>query len=167
MEARFRQLVDSHRHRVFQLARLLLGQDQEAEDVAQDTLLKLWTHLQELRPGEEQAWVMTCTRNACLDRLRGKSRGRRLLSLVGLPEPAATPDSAAQADERQRLLMRAVRALPEPGRSLLILRDIQDFDASTVAQILDLSVNQVKVYAFRARRALRRQLEERFNEQAA
>lgn len=167
METRFRQLVDAHRHRVYQLACLLLGQAQEAEDVAQDTLLKLWTHLPVLRAGEERAWLMTCTRNACLDRLRGKTRSRRLLRLVGVPEPVITPDGAAQASERQHALMRAVRAQPEPGCSLLILRDIQGLDVATVARVLELSTNQVKVYTFRARRALRRQLEEEFDEQAA
>jgi RNA polymerase sigma-70 factor (ECF subfamily) len=50
--------------------------------------------------------------------------------------------------------------MPEPGRSLLILRDIQELDVATVARTLALSENQVKVYTFRARRRLRQRLEE-------
>jgi RNA polymerase sigma-70 factor (ECF subfamily) len=57
--------------------------------------------------------------------------------------------------------------MAEPGRSLLILRDIQELDVATVARTLELSENQVKVYTFRARRKLRRVLEEEHHEQVA
>jgi RNA polymerase sigma-70 factor (ECF subfamily) len=57
--------------------------------------------------------------------------------------------------------------MPEPARSLLILRDLQDVDVATTAATLELSENQVKVYTFRARRKLRALLEEELHEQVA
>lgn len=171
MQRRFAQLMDQHGGRLLQLARLMLRSEAEAEDIVQDSLVKLWHHLGELEPGAELPWLITCTRNACLDRLRRERRQTGLLRQVHAeipaPDDADDPAGDASRQQRARQLHRAIAALPEPGRSLLILRDIQDIDVATVADTLDLSENQVKVYTFRARRALRRMLEEETHEQIA
>lgn len=172
MKRRFEQLVDGYGARLRHLAQSLLGRADEADDVVQDTLIKLWDHLPELDEGSELPWLLTCTRNACLDRLRGRTRTRGvLLRLVGERDAAddAPPGPAEEADgeRRRRTLREAVAKLPEPQRSLLILRDLQDVDVATTARTLELSENQVKVYTFRARRALRRLLEEELHEQVA
>jgi len=170
MEQRFNQLVEAHGGRLSQLARMLLGRRDEADDVVQDTLVKLWQHLPKLEPGAELGWLLVCTRNACLDALRGgRRRGGLLRRVAGEPRPLTdeSPEARLAAEQRAALLRRRIAALPEPGRSLLILRDIQDIDVATVAKALDLSENQVKVYTFRARRRLRRALEDNADEHAA
>ena len=173
MKRCFEQLVDQHGSRLFQLARLMLGRDDEAEDVVQETLVKLWNNVDKLRAGEELAWLITCTRNACLDSLRGRARTRGLLHLVASEHKAhgeaadTGPHDVLDFHERACVLRAALAAMPEPGRSLLILRDIQELDVATVARTLELSENQVKVYTFRARRQLRYRLEEEFNAQVA
>lgn len=164
--------MDEHGPRLLQLARLMLSSNAEAEDVVQDSLVKLWHHLGELEAGAELPWLIACTRNACLDRLRREKRQSGLLRQIHAvtdPQPAqdATPDSVTSRDQRARRLHAAIAAMPEPGRSLIILRDIQEADVASVAKTLDLSENQVKVYTFRARRALRRKLEEECHEQVA
>jgi RNA polymerase sigma-70 factor (ECF subfamily) len=174
MQQRFEQLVDGNGGRLLQLARLILRSSSDAEDIVQETLIKLWNHLPALTPGSEAAWLTTCARNACLDRLRARQRqsgvlkeassiDRELDRHIDRHGPAA---NTVQQQEHARLHA-AIRALPEPGRSLIILRDIQDQDVAAVAEALDLTPNQVKVYTFRARRALRRQLEEYRHEQVA
>lgn len=172
MRRRFEQLVDVHGPRLRHLARSLLGRSDEADDVVQDTLIKLWGHLPGLDEAAELPWLLTCTRNACLDRLRGRTRTRGvLLRLVGEREVAddgpTGPAEHAEGERRRRTLREAVARLPEPARSLLILRDLQDVDVATTARTLSLSENQVKVYTFRARRQLRRLLEEELHEQVA
>jgi len=174
MRQRFEQLVDEHGGRLLQLARLILRSPSDAEDIVQDGLIKLWNQLPKLKPGSEVAWLTTCTRNACLDRLRTLKRQSGLLRQVQSVDrelerhsndcgPAAT----TLRQEQHRRLHEAIGELPEPARSLIILRDIQDQDVESVAQTLDLSPNQVKVYTFRARRNLRRQLEQSNHEQVA
>ncbi|MEX2499568.1 MAG: sigma-70 family RNA polymerase sigma factor [Wenzhouxiangellaceae bacterium] len=173
MKRRFEQLVDQHGSRIFQLARLMLQREDEAEDVAQETLVKLWRNAENLRQGEELPWLITCTRNACLDILRGRTRTRSLLQLVVSENKALNhadergPAEEMHIDERTRSLRAALAEMPEPARSLLILRDIQELDVATVACTLELSENQVKVYTFRARRQLRYRLEEESNAQVA
>ena len=89
MKRRFEQLVDQHGSRLYQLARLMLGRDDEAEDVAQETLVKLWRNIESLHAGQELPWLITCTRNACLDILRGRTRTRGLLQLVASEQRGA------------------------------------------------------------------------------
>ncbi len=174
MRQRFEQLVDANGGRLLQLARLILRSASEAEDIVQDSLIKLWNQLPTIEPGSEPAWLLTCTRNACLDRLRAQRRQAGLLRRVQLLERELEqhindqgPAIRILRQEQAQQLHDAIRALPEPARSLVILRDIQDHDVATVAQILDLTPNQVKVYTFRARRTLRRQLEHSSHEQVA
>ncbi|AKS42997.1 RNA polymerase sigma factor [Wenzhouxiangella marina] len=174
MRRRFETLVDRHGGRLLQLARMMLPSVHEAEDVVQDTLIKLWDELPRLKKDAELGWLLTCTRNACLDRIRRDQRQAGLRRQVQAVDRElerhvdhGDPDTLSQQGERARELHRAIASLPEPGRSLIVLRDIQDVDVSTVATTLDLTENQVKVYTFRARRALRRQLEETCHEQVA
>ncbi|PKL96670.1 MAG: hypothetical protein CVV18_00815 [Gammaproteobacteria bacterium HGW-Gammaproteobacteria-8] len=169
MKRRFEQLVDAHGGRLLQLARMMLRRGDEAEDVVQETLIKLWQQMPGLEPGRELGWLLRCTRNACLDLLRHRSRGRALLQRVVDDGPgtdaaadAVCPEAELIAAQRANRLRQLIAAMPEPARTLLILRDIQDIDVATVAELLDLSGNQVKVYTFRARRALRQRLEEEF-----
>ncbi len=174
MKRRFENLVDAHGGRLLQLARFMLKAHSEAEDVVQDSLIKLWGYLPQLEAGTELGWLITCTRNACLDRIRRDQRQVNLQRQIHAMDRELNeqidfddPDTLNQNDERARQLHAAIAELPEPGRSLVILRDIQDVDISTVARTLALTPNQVKVYTFRARRALRRQLEEACHEQVA
>ncbi len=172
MKRRFEQLVDDHGPRLRQLARALLGRVDEADDVVQDTLIKLWDHLPTIEPQSELPWLLTCARNACLDRLRGRTRTRGvLMRLVGEREATAAtgedPAEHAAAERRRSALREGIARMPEPARSLLILRDLQDVDVATTAATLELSENQVKVYTFRARRKLRALLEEELHEQVA
>ena len=164
MKGRFEHLVDAHGGRLLQLAGLMLRSQAEAEDVVQEALVKLWHHLSALTEGQELPWLITCTRNACLDRLRTAHRRSTLVQQMDqalAPEsPFEAPDEHHVQNRRARQLYAAIAALPEPGRSLLILRDIQDLDVASGACALCLSENQVTVYNFRARRALRRALED-------
>lgn len=175
MKRRFEELVNAYGDRLYQLASLMLGRRDEAEDVVQDSLVKLWRRLSEIETGRELPWLITCTRNACLDRLRSRSRHRGLLQVVAGRDRIAArererdhgPSRVHERSEAADRLRTALARLPEPGRSLLILRDIQELDVSTVARTLELSENQVKVYTFRARRKLREALEEELHEQVA
>ena len=177
MKRRFEQLVDKHGGQLLQLAMFMLRSQAEAEDVVQDCLVKLWRQLAQLIDGEELPWLITCTRNACLDRLRTDRRRGELLQgfarSLEPAEPSKLPEQHHISTRRAAELHAAIAELPEPGRSLLILRDIQELDVDSVASALSLSENQVKVYTFRARRALRlalessQQLEEENHEQFA
>lgn len=143
---------------VYRVAYLLLADRHEAEDVSQEAFLRYWQHGDAVERPKE--WLLAVTRNACLDRLR---RPRLLLDADERPEPREDRDPLwhAQQSELGDRLRARIAALPEPQRSRVILFDVQGVDGAACARILGLNINQVKVYLHRARRRLRRDLEER------
>ena len=155
----FRLVVLQHHRAVYGLARALLRGDGEAEDVTQEAFMRYWqSHDSIARPRE---WLLKVARNACLDVLR--KRGRLVSEEdAGRPEAPDDRDPAWHYQRREVAdrLRTLVDALPEPQRSLIVLFDLQGMDGASCARVLGLNVNQVKVYVHRARRRLRRELEQ-------
>ncbi|HEX6995207.1 MAG TPA: sigma-70 family RNA polymerase sigma factor [Gammaproteobacteria bacterium] len=155
---RFKLAVLRYGGIVYRVAHLLLGDRHEAEDVSQETFLRYWQHGKSVERPKE--WLLAVTRNACLDRLR------RTRPVVSADDEALEPSEdrdplwhVQQLELGDRLRAQIAR-LPEPQRSLVILFDVQGVDGAACGRILGLSTNQVKVYLHRARRRLRRALEE-------
>ncbi len=158
MKFRFRRLVAEHQHRLYGLAVQMLGNPAEAEEVVQDALIKLWHHLEGLEAERVRPWLLTVTRNACLDLLR-RRRFQAVPLAVGADEFIAgdvdDPAASYETADREQRLMDAVRQLKEPFRSLILLREVQGCSYAEVGQVLQLNPTQVKVYLHRARRKLR------------
>ena len=160
MSRKFRSLVKSHEHRVYTLAVYLLRDRSEAEDVAQESFLKLWNNMDQVDHERAGAWLNKVTRNACLDRLR-KRRPQTEVSDYHLgTDQVQEPGAALEQNQLGTWLRNAIGDLKEPYRSLVVLRDVQQNSYRDVAQTLELSMDQVKVYLHRARRQLRDNLEE-------
>lgn len=154
----YRLLVMRHHQIVLRVAGGLLRDEREAEDVAQEAFIRLWQNYEQVQKPRE--WLVRVTRNECLSRLR---RGGRILGehQTNVPEQADErgPSWHFQQQQLSGELQKAVDTLSEPQRSLVLLFDVQGMDGATCASILDLNINQVKVYLHRARKQLRTQLE--------
>ena len=154
----FRELVERYQDRVYALARRMVGDREEAEEVAQDAFLRAWRALPRFR-GEARfsTWLYRIThRRACDAAASLRSRGRRERDLetagaIADPAPAAGP-SGGEALER------LVASLPEAQRAAITLFYYQDRSLGEVARILDLPEGTVKTHLHRARAALRRAL---------
>ena len=155
---RFRLAVARHHRLVYRVCFGLLRDEHEAEDVTQETFLKYWQLSGEVRGAK--AWLVTVARNKCLDRIRANKR-----FVDADPEifeqqtEDRDPEWHASRGESVDRLERLVNNLPEPQRSLVLLFDIEGLTGIECAEALNLNVNQVKVYLHRARRQLRRALE--------
>lgn len=162
---RFKRIVGQHKDRIYTHAYYVLGSHDEAEDVTQEVLLKIWEQLDDLPRTHTTAWIMKVTRNRCIDYLRQRQRTVRLHDLAeaddrpeGTWEAASNPQADAEQSEMQRHIERAIRALSEPLRSVVILREIQGLNYEEVARATGLPLNSVKVYLYRGRRMLREKL---------
>ena len=155
---RFRLAVARHGKIVYRVAFAMLKDRHEAEDVAQDAFLRYWLHGADVR--RQREWLLAVTRNACLDRLRRAGRTVDAERAAAEQGDEHGPAWHLQQRELGECLQDRIAALPEPQRSLVILFDVQGLDGAACARILGLSINQVKVYLHRARRRLRRELEE-------
>lgn len=160
-------LVREHRDRIFSFASYTLRHREDAEDVTQDVLIRLWHHLETLDAERVGAWLTRVTRNACYDVAR-KRQVRQAVHTAGDPEPqlqiAAShrpgPDTDADHADFRRRLERALSELAEPYRSIVVLREIQGRSYNEIADAVDKPLNTVKVYLHRGRKMLREALAE-------
>jgi RNA polymerase sigma-70 factor (ECF subfamily) len=171
----FTPFVESFQSKVFQYTWLMCGQREDAEEVAQDTLLKVFESFDQLRePEHVKAWVFRIAKNYCMmKRRRSVFAPERELSLDELLPGADSPGIAASdrvPDRRelpeQELLRKelngaletAMQELPANYRSVVLLRDVDGLSTAEVAEVLELSLDVVKQRLHRGRLALRKRL---------
>ncbi len=143
----------------------LLGDRAEAEDVAQDAMMRLWKIAPHWRQGEAKVttWLYRVVANLCTDRLR-KARG---VGLDTIPEPAdETPGPADNMVDaaRAKALQQALQTLPERQRQAVVLRHIEGFQNPQIAEIMEISVEAVESLTARGKRALAAELAGRRDE---
>jgi RNA polymerase sigma-70 factor (ECF subfamily) len=159
MSRKFRQWVDEYQDQAWTLARYLLKDSAEAEDAVQEAFMKLWKNQERIDPERIRPWLMKVTRNLCLDRLRRRHPTQEWEDWQQ-PDDAHGPLQDMQQHELGQWLKHSINGLSEPYRSLVVLRDVQQHSYEEVANVLELSLPQVKVYLHRARKQLREQLAE-------
>jgi RNA polymerase sigma-70 factor (ECF subfamily) len=167
----FHELIRPCERSIFLLLFSLLKNETDAEDAAQDTVIKVYRNLHLFR-GEAQfrTWVLSIARNEGLGRLR-RIATRREESLdaaaddqTGDYTPAIltswreVPSDALEQKELGALLRQAIEGLPEIYRNIVILRDIEEMDIRETAAVLGISEGAVKVRLHRARGLLQREL---------
>jgi RNA polymerase sigma-70 factor, ECF subfamily len=167
----FEKLVDRFQGRVYGVAYRILGQAQDSEDVVQQTFLSLIEHIETFRGESAVAtWILRIATNFALKILR-KKRGMRTVSFDDgdesydeVPHPdyiakwQESPAGLIERAELRDLLDQAISDLDDKYRVVFVLRDIQEFSTEETAEILGLSVSNVKVRLLRARMQLREKL---------
>jgi len=152
------------KNKLFRLALRITLDRAEAEDVVQETIIKVWNRREEWDQIENiEAFCLTVCRNLAVD----KTRRQPFLSLDdaspnSIPTPSLlTPHPEEQAVQRDRirLVRRLIDSLPEKQRSCMQLRDVEEKSYRDIAQILGITEEQVKVNIFRARQAIRERLQ--------
>ncbi len=157
----FAILVDRHHAMVRNFANRMLGGTSEAEDVAQEALLRLWRNAAKLDVTAAGAgpWLRRVVTNLCLDRLRVQGRLTPLDD--DQPEAAEPPLQLTAITQRETSarVAAAMAALPDRQRVALALFHFEDLTLAGIASQLDLSVDAVESLLARARRTLKKQLE--------
>ncbi|MBN1440956.1 MAG: sigma-70 family RNA polymerase sigma factor [Anaerolineales bacterium] len=160
----FELLVVEHQSYVFNLAFRVLGNEQEAEDTAQEAFVRAWQALPRFR-GQSKfgTWLYRIVTNLCYNRL---PRLRREFAAIGEeeivdhPDPrTGDPDQGLENSERRAWLHRQIEALPETYRLLVTLRYQRDLPYEEIASITSLPMGTVKTGLFRAKEKLRSALE--------
>lgn len=141
--------------RVLAYGARMLGDRAEAEDVAQEAMLRLWRIAAEWRQGEAKVatWLYRVAANLCTDRLRR----RRGVALDDAPEPEDGAPSALAGmieGDRMRALDGALAQLPERQRQAVVLRHIEGMTNPDIAEIMEIGVEAVESLTARGKRAL-------------
>lgn len=148
--------------RVLALARRMLNDPAEAEDVAQEAMMRLWRIAPDWRTGEAKVttWLHRITANLCIDRLRGRKRRGPPLDDVAEPQdPAPGAEARLIATDRAAAVSAAIRQLPERQRIAITLRHFEDMGNPEIARALEVSVEAVESLLTRGRRTLARELQ--------
>ena len=173
----FDRFVEHFRTRIFHYSWLMCGHREDAEEVAQETLLKVFENFEDLRePQLVRPWVFRIAKNACLmKRRKSVFAPSQELSLddflpamdhagghakLQIADWSRLPDRQILQSELKQVLDRAIGALPENYRSVMLLRDVEELSTAETAQILDLTEDVVKTRLHRARLAVRQMLDE-------
>ncbi len=154
-----RALLDRLAPKLFGYATRVLGDRTEAEDVVQETMLKLWKIAPEWRQGEAQVstWAYRVMVNMCTDRLR-KRQSQGQVALDAVAEPEADIKSAVdQMTDAARVdaLQSALETLPERQKQAVVLRHLEGLKNPEIAQIMDIGVEAVESLTARGKRALK------------
>lgn len=154
----FRDDILPLKNQLFRLALRITLNRFEAEDIVQDTLIKVWNRRSDWEDIDSiEAFSLTICRNLSLDRIKKKENDNNSLEDVKGVEPLSSSnpqDRMIQAD-RVNLIRQIVDLLPEKQRSCMQLRDFEGKSYKEIAVILDITEEQVKVNIFRARQAVK------------
>ena len=156
----------------YRFSLMVCGRADDTEDVMQDALVSTYRHARDIRDPEAfRAWLYRTVRNACLlNRRKRVDEPAQLLSLdapaqreggmpLDAPSSDSSPEEAAGAAERRVLLRKALLRLSAPQREIIVLRDLEGLSTREVAEVLQISEDNVKTRLHRARVALRAALE--------
>lgn len=174
----FERFVEHFRAKIFHYSWLMCGHREDAEDVAQETLLKIFENFGQLREPERiRPWVYRIAKNACLmKRRRSAFAPATELSLdelmpareqrdgqlqIQIADWSQLPEDRALQAEMNHELEGAIGELSETYRSVILLRDMEELSTEETAHVLDVTEDVVKTRLHRARLAVRKKLDER------
>ena len=175
-EGAFDRFVEHFRAKIFKHAWLMCGDREDAEEVAQEALLRVFQNFEQLRdPERVRTWVFRIARNECLmKRRKSVFAPDRELSLeefipaktdgdgqvrIEIADWSGLPEDRLLQSEMKAVLRRAITDLPEKYRSVILLRDIDELSTQETAEILDVTDDVVKTRLHRARLSLRQKVD--------
>ena len=155
----FRNDVLPLKNELFRLALRITLNRVEAEDVVQETMIKVWNRRDRWDELESiEAFCLTICRNIAIDKTRkAENQNQSLEDEHDAPDYSysSNPEEQAMQQDRVRLVRRLIDNLPEKQRSVMQLRDIEGKSYKEIAQILAISEEQVKINIFRARQTIK------------
>ena len=171
-ERAFRELIEAHRDRVFNISYRMLSNREEAQDVAQEVFITVFKTIDTFREEAKfSTWLYRVTVNHCKNRIKYLSRRhdrdrdeldentRETNGAIATPVRAPQPDRALQGAQTEILLEAAIQTLDEDQRTVVVLRDIEELSIEEICEITGLADGTVKSRLHRARLALRKNLQ--------
>jgi RNA polymerase sigma-70 factor, ECF subfamily len=157
----FQGSVLEYKNRIYSYARYLLRDAEDARDVAQECLVKLWQNRDRVEPGPAcKNWLLRSVHNLCIDRIRRRATRAEVGAddAVDPTDSRPGPERLAASSQAGRLLEQALSTLSERDRALVLLREVEGLPYEEIAQTLNMNLGTLKATLHRAREKLRRNL---------
>lgn len=160
----FVQLIHPFRDKLFRLAKRLLISTEEAEDATQEVLVKLWNKNSVLNDYKStEALAMTITKNYCLDQLKSKRASNLQITHTNYKDPQRSIDEKAEDSDNLQWVEKIINQLPEQQRLLIQLRDIEQYDYTEIAQIVEMTESAIRTTLSRTRKTIREKMQQKHN----
>jgi RNA polymerase sigma-70 factor, ECF subfamily len=177
-EKAYRELVEMYQSQVYSLALRIVRSVEDAEDITQDTFVRMFRALERYDPERAfAAWLFTIASRLCIDHLRRRSvrpvsltqrdKGSDEEYEIEIEDPGPWPDEAAVRAEEERRTSERIDALPAHYRIVILLRHQQDLSYEEIAAALNLPLGTVKARIHRARALLKQRIEQERAEPAS
>jgi len=161
-QTEYESLVTMHKDRVHSYAMTILRNPAEAQDAAQDALIRLWEHRATVPVDGARPWLMRTTHNLCIDQIRR----RKVRSEIGdgdevveaRPDAGPGPQQLAESGDLRRVIDRALDALSPDDRAVIVMREVQNLPYDEIAAALGVPLGTLKARLHRARERLRTRL---------
>lgn len=171
-KAAFAEIVNLYQEKLYSISFRMLYNKQEAEDVVQDTFLRVYKNLTKYDHHMKfSTWIYRIATNLCIDRLRKRkpnysldaesSEREGLDGYSMIPSDHRTPESELILTETQKIIHQAIESLPVKYKSVMILRYLQDLSLQEIGEILDMPITTIKTRVHRGREFLRKKLEQK------
>jgi RNA polymerase sigma-70 factor (ECF subfamily) len=148
------------KNKLYRFAVKLLQSEEDAKDVVQEVLIKVWNRREELGHLKSfEAWCMTVTRNLSIDRLKSKhNKSGSFPEGFEVEEKNRGPLESLEISDEMKKVNQFIQELPDKQRQIILLRDIEGYSYNEIGEILGIDLNQVKVNLFRARKNIKENL---------
>lgn len=171
----FAELVELYKDKIYHLGYRMLNQKQEAEDVVQETFLRVYTNLERYDENQKfSTWIYRIATNLCIDRLRKRkpsysidaemTNGEGTDWHVILASKDPGPDEELILSETQTNIREAIQTLPDKYKAVVILRYLHDMSLQEIGEVLDMPVTTIKTRVHRGREFLRKKLQSEYGD---
>lgn len=145
-------------HRLYGYVYKSLRDEDDANDIVQDSFLKLWQNKESVELDKAKSWLFTTAHNALINFV--KKHGRmQSMETTSFAEPS-NDGNENQSFELKEIINKYINTLPELQKSILLLRDLEGYSYEEIGEMLKISESQVKVYLFRARQKMKDQIKD-------
>ncbi len=154
----FKSKVLPLKDRLYRTAFYLLKSVEEAEDILQDVMVKMWEKKDQLdNYNSVEAFAVTVTKNACFDKLKSKKHKNNFdITDFDFDSKSLSPQTIIEQKESYGVMLQAFDRLPEQQRLLVTLRDVEGYSYEEISDMTDLQINNIRVGLSRARKAARK-----------
>jgi len=146
------------------MAKRILVSHDEAEDAVQEVFLKLWNGKDSIKKySKPEAFAMTMTKNYCLDRLKSKQASNLTIVHQNYKSYDSRTEDQVEAKDGVSMVFEIMKQLPEQQRIILQLRDVEEYEYSEIAEVMEMNETAIRVNLSRARKIVREELIKKYN----
>jgi RNA polymerase sigma-70 factor (ECF subfamily) len=152
----FKTRVLPLKNRLYRLAYRILGREEEAQDIVQESMIRMWNYRDKLGEYKSvEAFAVVVTRNLSLDRIKSSGFQRHAVTEFLQDQQSQNPYEKMETNDIVNKVYRVMEQLPEQQKTIMHLRDVEEMEYKEIAEIMDMNINAIRVNLSRARKHVR------------